>query len=398
MREEFKKTDSLSFLLTLESQSQNITNWTESKDLREDFSYLLEMARSTLRSHESMRNCVLRLATQITHKFFEFGQPQMVSTLPTIFTSFLHKHEIHEFDHLIHNTFQMVEWKEQLKQIEQSYGTQTVDYNNLLYSNRGEKDKEKIGSQEAIHILKTERQNMSLQEKQNRLSELSRLYEQYAEDIVENHHGAIPEPNNETLQTKTQSVLKRAEQLKTPKYRIDDDHKRRQAIVRDGLQAVIDIFTEMRDTVLPEIPIKTDEQAYLWRDGFMDLANNFSPLGDDKHRMDFKGWAETLKNIELFGAEKGLKMSGSTITKETLDMIDESTLPLKYYPQYQMHGVSYISKEHLDSKGVIIANCFIDMMNRVGGLWVAADMFSEYLAKIRGVRALAVSSKLSTNK
>ena len=80
-------------------------------------------------------------------------------------------------------------------------------------------------------------------------------------------------------------------------------------------------------------------------------------------------------------------------------MIDENTLPLKHFRNYgpEHIGISYISKEHLDSKGVIVANCFIDMMNRFGALAAAAEMFS-YKAKIRGIRALAVSEKLANNK
>lgn len=384
--------------MTLEQSSTSTTNktdWSNSKDLREDFSYLLEMARSTLRSHESMRNCVIRLSTQMSHKFLEFGQPDMISTLPTIFVSFLHKHEIYEFDQLIHNTYKTVEWREALKGVEKSYGTYSIDYKNPLLTK--DTSNNKIDVSTALHLLKTEKDSMSQQERQYVLGELAKSYEDYAECIVENK-GALPEPNNETLATKTQSVIKRSEQLQTPKYRIEDDHKRRQAIVIDGLQVVIDVFTELRDHVISEIPIQSDEQAYLWRDGFMDLANNFTALGDDKHRMDFAGWAQTLKNIQLYGAEKGLKMSGSIITQTDIDMIDENTLPLKHYKQYGKVGISYISKEHLDSKGVIIANCFIDMMNRFGSLSAAADIFSSYQAKIRGIRALAVSSKLSEKK
>ena len=338
----------------------------------------------------------------MAHKFFEFGNPEMVTTLPTVFTSFLHKHDIYEFDHVIHDTFnKRIEWKEALKGVEKCYGTSQINYNSSLFANGKDNNNNpnpKADISSSIHFLKQERNNMTQQERQNVLSELAKVYEDYAEAIVENR-GALPEPNNETLATKTQSVIKRSEQLKTPEYKITDDHVRRQAIVTDGLQAVIDVFTELRDKVISQIPIQSDEQAYLWRDGFIDLANNFTALDDDKHRMDFKGWAETLKNIQLYGAEKGLKMSGTSITKEDLNMIDENTLPLKHFRNYgpEHIGISYISKEHLDSKGVIVANCFIDMMNRFGALAAAAEMFS-YKAKIRGIRALAVSEKLANNK
>jgi hypothetical protein len=129
----------------------------------------------------------------------------------------------------------------------------------------------------------------------------------------------------------------------------------------------------------------------------MKNADNFTAVGDNKHRMDYKNWAETFINIEKYGPEKGLKMSGYDITAKDLEMIDESTLPLSWNEKFKAVELSYISKEHLDSKGHIIANIFIDLFNSIPAMAEMSEMFS-FQAKLRGIRALQVSRKLSDTK
>lgn len=367
--------------------------WTTvAPNLKDDFSYLLELARSTLRSHEMIRNHILRLAHAMADKFFASGMEDHCKQIEPTIKSFLHKHEIFEFDHLIENVFDTQVWKDMLKGLEQSYGRPVVDYNNVLGSRKPQTEP---GLATLKASLKWAQQNPSQipdDMKRDFISTMDKTKNIIQKEAISSGVAIYP-AETELENTRMQAMEKKEDQLKTPKYRIEEIHKQRQEIVREGLKAVLDVFTQMYEKTVYEIPIQSDEEAYMIRDGFVDLANNYISMADDKHRMDFAGWARTLENIEKYGPEKGLKMSGTEITPEDIGMIDEKTLPLNYYPKYDKIGLSYISKEHLDSKGVIIANCFIDMMNRFAWQEVGARLFS-YQAKIRGIRAIAVSHKL----
>lgn len=361
-------------------------------NLKDDFSYLLELARQTLKSQDMIRNHIMRLAHAMADKFFASEMQDHCQQIEPIIKDFLHRHEIFEFDHLIENVFDTQAWRDVLKELEQSYGRPVVDYNNLLGSRRSQVEP---GIATLKASLKWAQQNPSAipdEMKRDVISYMDKTKMSIQKEAI--HTGiAIYPAETELDQTRAAAMEKKEEQLKTPKYRIDEIHKMRQEIVKEGLKAVIDVFTTMHDKTVSEIPIQSDEEAFMIRDGFVALANNYVSMDDDKHRMDFAGWAKVHENIEKYGAEKGLKMSGIEITPHDIGMVDESTLPLNYYPKYDKIGLSYISKEHLDSKGVIIANCFIDMMNQFAWMGAGARLFS-YQAKIRGIRAIAVSHKL----
>ena len=388
-------------MTTLEqsSQSQNqiiLKEWTE-PNLKDDFSYLLELARSTLRSHDMIKSHVLRLGIKLAEKYMSAGMPEMVPSIQSNIQSYLHKNEVFEFDAIIEAVFWSGAWTEQRKVLEQSYGVSTDVYNNVLGKQPKHLQKASIDSLKAS--LKWAQQNPEAIPDELKRDVISQLDKTKSSVQVEAMSSGIAlEPSDsEVDQTRTQSQQRKQDQLKTPTYKIEEIHKERQEIVKEGLQACIDIFTEMRDNTINEIPIQSDEEAFSWRDAFVDLANNYTALGDNKHRMDFVGWAKTLKNIQLYGAEKGLKVSGQEITDGDINLIDENTLPLHFYTRYKKIGLSYISKEHLDSKGVLIANVFVDMVNRMSWMASAAEAFS-YMAKIRGIRAIAVSNKLSDSK
>lgn len=383
---------------TASTTENNKVKFSDDPKFKDDFRYLLEIAKTTMRNHEIMRNHLIRLGTAMAEKYFAWECPEMCHQIPQILTDYLNSHEIYDFDTLVDLVFTSSSWKDSLKSIEQSYQRFNVDYNNLLvkrHSSQGGKASHD-SFKSSMKFVQQNPQSISDAHLQDDISQLEKTMATLKAEAIA-RKVAIPVSNSEVEQTRTQSQSRKAEQLKTPDYKIDDVHKSRQETVIEGLDACIEVFNLMRNQIIYEIPIQSDEEAIRWRDGFIDLANNFTALGDDKHRMDFAGWAKTLKNIEMYGAEKGLKMSGTTITPEDLELIDENTLPINHYPKYGKIGLSYISKEHLDSKGVIIANCFIDMINRFSWLSMAAEMFS-YQAKIRGIRAIAVSHKLTKNR
>lgn len=392
-------------MTTLETSSLNTnqtTQWDKEKDLKEEFSYLLEMAKSINRSTENMKNCLVRIGTKMADKYFSYGMPEMCKTIPTVFTSFLHKHGVYEFNQVVYDTFRSTAWLDVIQDLKTRYRTPVIDDKNLLVTVNKDKTSQQLAEDLDIDTLsrvlerKLQDPNLDGQTRQIMDSKIQKMFVSNRETCT-TQKTTLPEPDNETLQLKDQSVQKKAAQLRTPVYSIEEIHKMRQDIVCEGLDACIQQFKIMREKVIYEIPIQTDEEAYAWRDGFIDLANNFTALGDDKHRVDFGTWAKTFENIEKYGAEKGLKMSGQEITEHDLSLIDKNTLPIHYYENYKKIGLSYISKEHLDSKGVLIANCFVDMMNRMAWLSTAAQAFS-YFAKLRGIRALAVSNKLSNSK
>jgi len=377
--------------------------WSQDKKLKEEFDYFYEVALSTAQSEdqfernkEIMRASIIRISTLMAAKYCEYKTPEMIETLPSTFTSFLHNKNIRQYDILVYDTFKTTAWHDALKGIEQSYSISKNDYNNVLGSRGSTTTPE---SKEYLDMLdkslKWAQKNPELipdNHKRDLIESLDKTRNVQQKAAIETGIAIYPK-ETEVEQTRAQTMEKRMEQLRTPQYKIEEDHKRRQAIVKEGLKAVIDVFSEMYNKTVNEIPIQSDEEAYMIRDGFVDLANNYTSMSDDKHRMDFAGWAKTLENIKNYGAEKGLKMSGVEISPKDLEMIDENTLPINYYPKYDKVGLSYISKEHLDSKGVIIANCFIDMMNRFAWQAAGAKLFS-YQAKIRGIRAIAVSHKL----
>ena len=378
--------------------------WSQDKKIKEEFDYFYELALETEQSEdhverkkEMMRASIVRTSTLMAAKYCEYGHPEMIEELPTVFTSFLHSKNITRYDQLIYNTFKTTAWFDQLKRLEESYSIHSNDYNNVL----GSKGSTNTTAEAKEHLemldkgLKWAQKNPELVPhtyKRDLIESLDKTRNVQQKSAIEGGIAIYPK-DTEVEQTRAATMEKKVEQLKTPEYRIEEVHKRRQEIVKEGLKAVIDVFSEMYNKTINEIPLQSDEEAYMIRDGFIDLANNYTSMSDDKHRMDFAGWAKTLQNIAQYGAEKGLKMSGTEITDKDIEMIDEHTLPINFYPKYNKVGLSYISKEHLDSKGVIIANCFIDMMNRFAWQSAGARLFS-YKAKIRGIRAIAVSHKL----
>ena len=386
--------------MTLDTSIQ----WSQDKKLKEEFDYFYEVALSTAQSEdqfernkEIMRASIIRISTLMAAKYCEYKTPEMIETLPSTFTSFLHNKNIRQYDILVYDTFKTTAWHDALKGIEQSYSISKNDYNNVLGSKGSTTTDE--ATKEHLDMLdkslKWAQKNPELipdSHKRDHIESLDKTRNVLQKSAIEGGIAIYPK-ETEVEQTRAQTMEKRMEQLRTPEYKIEEVHKHRQEIVKEGLKAVIDVFTEMYNKTVNKIPIQSDEEAYMIRDGFVDLANNYTSMSDDKHRMDFAGWAKTLENIKNYGAEKGLKMSGVEITPKDIEMIDENTLPINYYPKYDKVGLSYISKEHLDSKGVIIANCFIDMMNRFAWQAAGAKLFS-YQAKIRGIRAIAVSHKL----
>lgn len=364
----------------------------KSANLKDDFSYLLQLARDTVRSQDMIRNHVLRLGHAMADKFFESGMQDHCRQIEPTIKSFLHKHEIFEFDHLIENVFDTQAWKDVLKELEQSYGKPVVDYNNLLGSRKPQNEPGIATLKASLKWAQANPTAIPQDMMRDVISSMDKTKNTIQREAI--HTGiALEPPQTEVEKTRMDALEKREQQVKTPRYTIEEIHKQRQEIVKEGLKAVIDIFTTMYDKTINEIPIQSDEEAYMIRDGFIALANNYTSMDDDKHRMDFATWAKILENIEKYGPEKGLKMSAVEITPEDIKMVDPSTLPLNFYPKYDKIGLSYISKEHLDSKGIIIANCFINMMNQMAWHEATARLFS-YKAKIRGIRAIAVSDKL----
>lgn len=379
---------------TIENIPTHLEEPWNSIDLKEDFSYWHQLMMQGERNTEMIKNQALRLAKSIAVACFEAKQDEFVTTIESKLKTYAHDREIFSYDELLTSLFNSQVWRDTIHNIEQSYGRFGIASNNLLYQRRSPGTKsESVDSLKSA--LKWAQQNPSAipdDMKRDFISSMDKTRNIIQKEAI--HSGlAIYPPETEVEQTRAASMEKKEQQLKTPEYRIEEIHKQRQAIIKEGLKAVIDVFTEMHDHTVNEIPIQSDEEAYMIRDGFVDLANNYTSMSDDKHRMDFAGWAKTLENIKNYGAEKGLKMSGTEITDKDIEMIDENTLPINYYPKYNKVGLSYISKEHLDSKGVIIANCFIDMMNRFAWQQAGAALFS-YQAKIRGIRAIAVSHKL----
>lgn len=373
--------------MTLETQSIYLLD--KHKDTAQ---YLLEVCKTTLHSHDTIKKVAVRLGLEMAQTACKNALPEAISQIESNIKSFLHSHDVVAFDYLIQQAFVSALWIDGLKEIEQSYSQFKIVDNNLLSQKPRTLKANYDSFRQNVKYIKDNPDAIPADKIQDEISNAEKMLQALKTNATKRGL-AIPPSDDESSQTQSQSLEKKNSQLKTPEYKITDDNKRRQAIVIEGLNAVIDAFTTMRDSVISHIPIKTDEEALAWRDGFIDLANNFIPISDDKHRVDFEGWAKTLINIEKYGAEKGLKVSGVTITDEDLDLVDENTLPLDY-DKYGKIGLSAISKEHLDSKGILIANCFIEMMNRMSWMAACAQIFS-YQAKIRGIRAIAVSGKLS---
>lgn len=377
---------------TSSSTSLEIEEPWNAPNTKEDCSHLLRLTIDGERNNELIKKQALRIGQNMADACFAQNQEEFIAAIESKIKGYLHMHEVYSYDWLIDLAFNTQVWKDILKDLEQSYGRSGILDNNLL-CRKSPKQKESVDTLKSA--LKWAQQNPSQipdEMKRDFISTMDKTKNIIQREAIQSGVAIYP-AETELENTRMHAMEKKEDQLKTPKYRIDEVHKMRQEIVREGLKAVIDVFTQMYEKTVYEIPIQSDEEAFMIRDGFVDLANNYVSMDDDKHRMDFSGWARTLENIEKYGAEKGLKMSGTEIGPEDIAMIDEKTLPLNYYPKYDKIGLSYISKEHLDSKGVIIANCFIDMMNRFAWQEAGARLFS-YQAKIRGIRAIAVSHKL----
>lgn len=194
------------------------------------------------------------------------------------------------------------------------------------------------------------------------------------------------------------------EQITKPKYLINDQEKIYQDIVDRAAAILEQRIKFIRAEFIPNLKIKSEQEARSYAEGFMWNADLYKPTCDEKYRLSLIDWSKIIKLYMIHGSSAASKLFKKPIAD--IKDIDPETLPagfnntilaLKFDESTGNRYYISPTKEHIDSKINFILERFTEFINRIKPVAALMEMI-ESEVELRNFRAEVLSEKLSDSK